>query len=62
VKFLGDTMRYEYKVVFGSGYSGMNEYELNELGKVGWELVAINMGRDHDEPQTFFFKRVWVAR
>jgi len=55
-------MRYEYKVVFGSGYSGMNEYELNELGKVGWELVAINMGRDHDEPQTFFFKRVWVAR
>lgn len=50
-------MKYEYKIIEDQ-YDGScdNEYELNELGKEGWELCAIKVS--HWTGNSFFyFKR-----
>lgn len=41
---MSDIIKWEYKTVNSSGLIGNFEFILNELGREGWELCAINAG------------------
>lgn len=46
-----ETLKFEYKILSGTSAGGA---ELNVLGKDGWELVAVEPGRQGAATQLYF--------
>jgi hypothetical protein len=52
--YVRDKTVWQYKLV-SRDRSGLNEDELNDLGKDGWELAAV---LSHGDAAHFYFKRM----
>ena len=50
-------MWWEYKIIeTGDGGNPDDEYEMNELGRDGWELVTVKI--EHTGAERWYFKRL----